>query len=714
MSRVIVTATLLVLLLLASAALFAIALMPVGPTSAQGSSPTPIPTETCGLPSSGHVPADATYTLTADCGQAGRLTLGSQLATNKITVTINGGTNTIYGVSKGANDPGITTILAHENVELNINNVTFSGGGRSSKGALAFVNSRHSATISDVTFSDTNSSSIHFDNSNNTRVTHSLSNILIEGAESEYYNNDYGWPAGIHTVGPVDLNINRIVFRNITTGAAALGANDNYVLPVGAGVARKGTIRISGCLTADGVRPRTYYGNIVVPADIDPCTGTIGNGGSSAMVHTQYTNEPCGMPYGGWVYGSNTFTLNRDCTLGETLNITGDASVVIDGGTPKKTINLTNLGVGIRAFGDLTIRNVVITGAAFVPLVAYHDKTVHISDSIFRSNGGPIVFRDSIATLDNVIVEEHTLHPSYTHFDFLPHSLWVDLSSRVTIKDSTFRNNSGGLAGVIYTGDTKDYRYGPAPCTQIQGSITFDGNNPEGVHDPSKLYGKPCVRPGSGGGGGGGDEAAASRDSTPITVCADCNDLLAAGYGLKARNGLNSGVQFRRVGAAAIGDPALRENGFVDAIDVYGWVEQGATVCFPASGSLLFLDAAFSPRAQVPLNGYTQGGMTCADIDRPGTVLLQSGGAPPAGSAPSPPGLSTCTVTTDAILNFRRSPGGARIHFVDHMGDEIAGWLPQGVTLTALERSADWFQVDYHGTQGWVSADWVTTAGDCG
>ncbi|MYD11637.1 MAG: SH3 domain-containing protein [Chloroflexi bacterium] len=234
-----------------------------------------------------------------------------------------------------------------------------------------------------------------------------------------------------------------------------------------------------------------------------------------------------------------------------------------------------------------------------------------------------------------------------------------------------------------------------------------------------EWYPPPPSGGGGGGGGGGDDEAAASSDSSPVTVCADCNDLLAAGYSLKATNGLNSGVQFRRVGAVAIGDRALRENGFVDAIDVYGWVEQGAGVCFPGAGSLLFLDAAFSPRAQVPLNGYTRDGMTCADIDRPGTVLLLSAAPLAAGrlgsvASAQARGLSDCMVTTDAILNFRESPGGPRIHFVDPWGDAIAGWLPRGVTLTALERTADWFLVDYHGERGWISAHFVTTSGDCG
>ena len=112
-------------------------------------------------------------------------------------------------------------------------------------------------------------------------------------------------------------------------------------------------------------------------------------------------------------------------------------------------------------------------------------------------------------------------------------------------------------------------------------------------------------------------------DSTAGTVCADCPDLLAQGYRLRAHNGLDSGVQFRRVDRHAIGDQSLLRSGFIDAIDVYGWAEQGVGVCFPGAGSLLFLDAAFSPRA-VRSRWMATGkdGMTCADFDRPGTLLL--------------------------------------------------------------------------------------------
>ena len=59
-------------------------------------------------------------------------------------------------------------------------------------------------------------------------------------------------------------------------------------------------------------------------------------------------------------------------------------------------------------------------------------------------------------------------------------------------------------------------------------------------------------------------------------------------------------------------------------------------------------------------------------------------------------------VTTTHILNFRDAPDG-----------EISSILPAFVTLTAFERTDDWFKVDYHGARGWISADYVTLDGNC-
>ena len=65
--------------------------------------------------------------------------------------------------------------------------------------------------------------------------------------------------------------------------------------------------------------------------------------------------------------------------------------------------------------------------------------------------------------------------------------------------------------------------------------------------------------------------------------------------------------------------------------------------------------------------------------------------------------LHNCMVKTKHILNFRQSPGGA-----------IFSLVPWNVTLTAFQRTPDWFYVDLHGERGWITADYVIPQGDCG
>ena len=66
--------------------------------------------------------------------------------------------------------------------------------------------------------------------------------------------------------------------------------------------------------------------------------------------------------------------------------------------------------------------------------------------------------------------------------------------------------------------------------------------------------------------------------------------------------------------------------------------------------------------------------------------------------------LSDCMVTTAAWLNFREAPTTR---------SSIKDTLPRYVTLTAVERRADWFKVDWYGRKGWISADYVVTRGNC-
>ena len=65
--------------------------------------------------------------------------------------------------------------------------------------------------------------------------------------------------------------------------------------------------------------------------------------------------------------------------------------------------------------------------------------------------------------------------------------------------------------------------------------------------------------------------------------------------------------------------------------------------------------------------------------------------------------VSDCRVTTTHTLNFREQPGGTRF-----------GTVPENATMRATARTAGWFQVEYRGTTGWISADYVAIEGECG
>ncbi len=96
----------------------------------------------------------------------------------------------------------------------------------------------------------------------------------------------------------------------------------------------------------------------------------------------------------------------------------------------------------------------------------------------------------------------------------------------------------------------------------------------------------------------------------------------ATGMTFEATYGLDSGVHFRQLDGAGIGIQSIIDAGYLAALDVYGYVEQGVEVCFPQIGRVLFLDARTMPRAIVPLDANYRDGMTCVSISSPGSLVL--------------------------------------------------------------------------------------------
>ncbi len=169
-----------------------------------------------------------------------------------------------------------------------------------------------------------------------------------------------------------------------------------------------------------------------------------------------------------------------------------------------------------------------------------------------------------------------------------------------------------------------------------------------------------------------------------------------------------SGIQFQRRDASAVGIGWVVEVGFVDAVDVWGWVRPTATVCFPQAGSTLFINASTTPHTVEQLPSWLEGNSTCASVGVHGLIVLlpmdsPHTTSPSAGAQSTQSTLSDCMVTTQARLNLRLRPNGT-----------VIGVVPNNATLTTFASKDGWYNVDYYGTRGWIGGDYATPAGNCG
>ena len=684
--------------------------LPVVPALAQG----------CGLPASGTiVTASATYTLTADCTMTDTLAFGTQdLNASKITITINGGGHAIIGTIARCGEGSKAIIHVGVNVVFNLNNATIKNGGRRGSAAISLHDTKHSATFRNVTFLNTGCSALWFDNSSTaTAVTHTLSSLLFEGNTGNLYSADHGHPAGIQTIGPVSLNINNIALRGIFSGNAAIGANDTYSpsLP-----ATKGRITFSGCLTVDGVFPRVYYGDIVDNSR-GPCSGAIGNGGSSAIKYPQAPVSACGLPLGGFIYGKHTFNLRGDCAMNSLLRIPYESDVTIKGNSHSL------VGAVLLLAGPTRLRNMVMSGSTNYPILTYLDQKITISNVIFRGNARPLVFQDSIVTLADSLIENHQQSRSD-----LPSGIFVNLSARLTIRDSVFRGNSGGV-GLLYAG--APYQYGENPATTLEGCITFESNSPRDIYDPNSLVTDSRTRPCP------PNKVFLRQPSVPTTDSDGCNphncpppqpqicerqgeiealplgDIACVFRYSKAGETVAHVYEIEPVTSRGFHKLTLRQSqaAALEGEQIVAVSADGRALAVVWPDDNITIKAG--PNYQGKIAHITfAGGLGGGVIDfrttygpAPGLPYINlalphriqpGGAAQPVAESAAP---RDCMVTTQYILNLRDAPGG-----------DIKGIVPAFATLTVTARAEGWHEVDYHGERGWLSADYVRPTADCG
>ena len=204
------------------------------------------------------------------------------------------------------------------------------------------------------------------------------------------------------------------------------------------------------------------------------------------------------------------------------------------------------------------------------------------------------------------------------------------------------------------------------------------------------------------GSGGTGTAGVSSDDGTWAEPEGSlCNTLAAHIVVADAPNDTHC----REVDAAGVGNKTLIDYGFFYAVDIFGEISQIDACFVHDSGTIVLLDAAFSPRAIVTLRTWTSDGMKCANIDRAGTAVLMPVDFLVSGIVPEPVyDLSGCAVTPTDVLNLRADPSTS---------SSILHAVPTGARLSATMRTTYWFRVNYGGRMGWLHGDFLNKDGAC-
>ena len=659
--------------------------------------PTPA---ACGLPKQGTITStqDITYTLSANCTQTGKLTL--QASGTAYTVTIAGKGFQIDGSSISPRD---SLIAADPTVALEIKNATLVGGGKAGNGALHLG---FHGTLTNVTMRQSYRTAVL--GSSGSSGTYTLTSVLIENGRGTY-NQWRDSPSAIVARGGGVFTIENLVVRDMILGNSAVGIEHWATSPT--------AMTIKGCFTAERIYPQVLYGS-VTNNSTGPCTGTIGNGDQAVNVVPAPAPAACGLPASGLIEKPFTdkssgkmkvvYNLSGDCQLTGALYFSQSSEVSINGNG--RTITAKDNSSLLFSAGTTTIRNAIITGVShpYASLYSHLREPLVIENTVFRDNGGPIYLFDSTTTLDNVLFRGNSTSYAST-FDWANSAIrhWGD--SDTTIRNSTFEDNSGGVAA-IYAGRSNGK-------TKLEGCVTFSNNSPKDIHDPSSVLTNST----------GG--AVCPAYALPAIV-----DISRRSAEREQRRPPSAATRLPPGHHAPVNVGSLarifrRSDGAVPYLQVYGISEQSTgyhiltvtqTEVDAVGDGLVAITADCHARVTVAANGdvtvssglngdgsllhtVLEGSVvgpvistytTYGDTLCPDTGALQS--------ASQSTALADCMVRTTAVLNFRETPGG-----------NISQILPSNVTLTALERTSDWFKVDFHGAQGWISADYVIPIGDC-
>ncbi len=356
----------------------------------------------------------------------------------------------------------------------------------------------------------------------------------------------------------------------------------------------------------------------------------------------------CGLPASFATFSSAaTLTMTADCTAADSYGTNpsfltfSSGTSTITGGDNRIT-GATNGGI-IRVTGSsttLTLNNIIFdntgdsasTGEYIIEVTG--GATLNVNNVIFRNNvnRGVRVLTDGVINFMNVQFLNNT--QPQAHSGFIQNFV-SDATDVVTIQNALFQGNRGAtdvivndqgvlnLSGCLIFADNVQAD-GTTPSGNISGNIASDTSTtscPASFITPTPTPTvTPTPRP----------RKKKAEAATPVPTATARPQIAATHVALQASTGatfrtafgLDSGVHFRQLDGAGIGVQSIIDAGYLEAFDVYGYVEQGVEVCFPQIGRVVFLDARTMPRAIVALESTVVNGQTCVSINSPGSLVL--------------------------------------------------------------------------------------------
>ena len=271
-------------------------------------------------------------------------------------------------------------------------------------------------------------------------------------------------------------------------------------------------------------------------------------------------------------------------------------------GFPGASVHLNN--VTIRGFGN---SETILTGSGAI----FTARDVTFKDGLGGGGIGSVLQFSGPTDLRNIQVLDNG-NPTSGRLIITSSG-----SGAVTITNGIFRGNIVQSNFALFNAISSIQ----ITCASISGNVYPDGSAADisRVWSGGSFENIPCPTKKK-----RKEDPTAVPTSTPRPQIAATHVALQAATGATfgATFGLDSGVHFRQLDGAGIGVQSIIDAGYLEAFDVWGYVEQGVEVCFPQVGRVIFLDANTSPRAIVPLPSTIVNGQTCVSINSPGSLVL--------------------------------------------------------------------------------------------